>query len=664
MRIVTAVTALILVALTVTPLPAVEEPADVVAPVMIITARDLREMQDLPANATKLDADALRRGGFRSVIGALKEQGGIYVRSITGSPVGTELGMRGFGENSHGRVLVLMDGRILNRPDIAGPNFLQVPIGRVEQIEIIRGSQTALYGDKAVGGVINIITKKGADDPFTFETSADGGSYGQNSQRLSMSGTTDGLNYAFHANRYATDGYRDRTAFESWGLGGTLGYAPTDWLETFLDVSMQVVDYEQPGWLTKAELYQDRKRALNLEDEGRDRYFDAGLGLKATLGRAQELDLRAYYGRKDIESDLVSWTSFSDLVIDTYGATPRYTLDGTIAGHANRLVAGVDLALHELDVDRYATPGRTDDPTVGSVDMETMGYYLRNEFAICEDLVLGLGARFETADIDATVSTAGAQTVDDSKRHDVTAFEASLNKTFENKSKVFARIGSVYRFPFVDEQVSYYGFGDVFYTDIEAEEGLNIELGTDVKLRDNLSVGATLFRLTMKDEISFNAVDYRNENLDETSHRGVEANVSYAPCASCRFSANYTYTEAEFTDGPNDGKEIPLVPEHKASLAMETDLPLDIALRAVATYVGESWLGGDYANAGDRIDDYTVVDLFARRDCPRVEGLSIYVGVENVLNEKYVTAAYRGFEEDGYYPAPETTIWGGATYRF
>jgi iron complex outermembrane receptor protein len=664
MSIVTAVTTLVLVALTVTPLPAAAEQADVVAPVMIITARDLREMQDLPANATKLDAAALRRGGFRTVIDALEDQGGIYVRSITGSPVGSELGMRGFGENSHGRVLVLVDGHPINRPDLAGPNFLQIPIGRVEQVEIVRGSQTALYGDKAVGGVINIITKKGADTPFALDLSADGGSYGQNSQRLTLSGTTDGLRYAFHANRYATDGYRDRTSFESWGLGGNLGYALTDWLETALDVSMQVVDYELPGRLTLDELYRNRRRAQNPDDEGLDRYFDTGLGLTASLGNGQELDLRVDYGRKDIQSDMVSWGSFSDLVIDTHGATPRYTLSSTIGGHANRLIAGVDLALNQLDVDRYATPARTDTPTTGEVDMQTVGGYVRNEFAVLDDLVLGLGARVERAETDARVSTAGAETVDDSKTHDVTAFEVSLNKTFENKSKLFARVGSVYRFPFVDEQVSYYGFGDTFYTDIEAEEGLNMELGADVVVADGLTVGATLYRLDMEDEIAFNGVTFRNENLDETSHRGVEANASYTPADTYRLSVNYTYTDASFTDGPNDGNEIPLVPQHKASLALEADLPLDIDLRTVVTYVGKSWLGGDYANTGDKIDDYTVVDLFARRDCPVVDGLSVYVGVENLFNEKYVTAAYQGFDANAYYPAPEATLWGGASYTF
>ncbi len=89
--------------------------------------------------------------------------------------------MRGFGDASVTRVLVLVDGRRVNRPDLAGTNWLQVPVEDVERVEVVRGPASVLYGDHAVGGVINIITKKGGEK-LSVTASGMGGSFGSSTR--------------------------------------------------------------------------------------------------------------------------------------------------------------------------------------------------------------------------------------------------------------------------------------------------------------------------------------------------------------------------------------------------------------------------------------------------------------------------------------------------
>jgi len=632
--------------------------------IVVTATRESRETWEVPANVTVITAEEVQKPGNESVVDALQDVGGVYVRSISGNPATAEIGMRGFGENSHGRVLVLLDGQRLNRPDMASINWLQVPLSAVERIEVVRGGGSALYGDHAVGGVINIIMRQGQQEP-TVDVSAEGGSEGMSAVRVNAASAEGALGYSVNTEWLSSDGYRDRTAFTSAGGGAGLNYDVSGGLNVSLNGSYQSVDYEIPGWLSKAQMEQDPKQALNRNDSAENAYYNAGIGIKMEPSKDQQVDMSVSYGRKDMESDMASWFSFADVVVDTIGVTPHYSVDLDVAGYRNNVLVGVDYYLDALTVDRYMDADRTLLTTTADVDKETLGAYVRDEFSISRPLVLGVGARVETETADASVETFGLSTVNDKVRHDESAFDLSLIRTFENQSKVFARASTVYRYPFVDEQVSYIGFGtDQFYADIEPEKGESFEVGADWKFGNRCRGGLTLFLLNMRDEITWNNLTMRNENLDETRHQGAELSFSCRPADYCQVGGNYTFTDATFTDGMNEGKDIPLVPAHKASVDVRFFFPPELTLDTVARYVGASYLGSDFINAGPKLDGYTTVDIFLRHDSKAVEGLSVWAGAENLLDEEYASLGFRGMTEDGYYPSPGTTFKGGVSYRF
>jgi iron complex outermembrane receptor protein len=171
----------------------------------------------------------------------------------------------------------------------------------------------------------------------------------------------------------------------------------------------------------------------------------------------------------------------------------------------------------------------------------------------------------------------------------------------------------------------------------------------------------------MENEIAWNSLTFRNENLDPTRHDGVEASFSWQAVTFARLYGNFTYHRATFDAGEFNGKEIPLVPRRMARLGVEFSLPYAVTVKPEVRYVGESYMGGDNNNDGDKLESHTVFDLYAFYR-PEFKGLklTVFLGVENLLNAMY--SSY-GVEETAwtprvYYPMPERTFKGGLTVEF
>lgn len=631
--------------------------------IIVSATRDHRPACQTPGNVTVLYAEDFDQPGAVTIVDILKNLDGIHFRSFSGQAIQAQIDMRGFGANSHGRVLVLLNGQRLNRPDMAGINWAQIPFNNIERVEILRGSQSVLYGDYAVGGVVNIVTRKGTPVP-EYSVSALMGSYGLNVERLGLSGSMGPVSFAANAERNQASGYRDRSAYLAWGVGGNISYDINEWNNLTLALSYDSLDYQIPGYLTKAQMDANPRQSVFPDDSAKNHYINTDLGFNSLLGDLVQFDMNAIYGRKTIKSDMPSWSSFCDLTINTYGTTPRFTLKADILDHKNTFLIGFDGYQDTLDVDRYDDKQHSEETATATVKKRTLGGYARNELALMEPLLLGLGVRLEQARIDADVSPAG---IDDDKVHDANALSASLIYMLPYESKIFARAGTVYRFPFVDEQVSYIGYGsDEMYQDIDKEKGLNYEVGTDLAILDNFRTGVTLFLLNMKDEISWNNATYRNENLDDTRHMGAEADAACELWDVCKLDAQYTYTQSRFTSGDDDGNDVPLVPNHKVSLGARAFFPLDFSLSAVFTYVGKQYLGGDNANTSDKLSDYTVVDLALRYSPEIITNLDLeaFIGVDNVFDKSYAEMGYQGWSTDAYYPSPARNFKAGLSCRF
>jgi len=651
--------------------------------VVVTATRDEEEIRRIPANVSVITESDLAESGATTVVEALEKLESINIRSYSGNPSQAVVDLRGFGgDNPYGKTLILLDGRRLNRPDMASLNWLQIPVANVERIEVVRGGSSALYGDNAVGGVINIITKKGAGKP-AGRASVILGSYGLHDERAGVSGSSGRFTYALNGENQRSFGYRERSKFSAKSGGLDLGYDFSEYLGASLSLSANRTKFDLPGTLTKSEMEADRRQyqpggpwtPAHSDDEMTEDYRNASFRLESFLGDWGELYGDFLFGSKDIEANMPSQYSnqFNDYDIKTYGFTPKYVLEKTLFGHRNKFLLGLDLYRETMDVDKYGNLDRTLRTQEADFTRTSLGVYARDEFSVLDDLLLSAAYRTERAKLEGTytdLSNPAEGFKDDQKVHHAEAWEMGLTYLLGARSNIFARFATVYRYPFLDEQASYLGTPIQFLTDLDKEKGKSYDIGTRFFPLENLMLGVTLYRIDMEDEIKYVGVwpTGKNVNLDKTRHEGVEMKIRYTLPGWIDLTGNATYERAFFTEGPYEDKDIPLVPRWLVNGEVEIFLPFDFVLRPEIRYRSDSWLADDLDNSAEKLDGYTTYNLFLFYR-PRIDGLRLaaFFGVENLTDEKYATYGYDLAQwgmENTYYPAPGITLKGGLTIEF
>jgi len=647
-------------------LPALAEEKPVTMEEVMVTAtRDREEVRKVAANVSVITAKDIEASGATTVVEVLEKLESIDFRSYSGNASQALIDMRGFGgDNPFGKTLIMLDGRRLNRPDMSSINWLQIPVSNIERIEIVRGSSSVLYGDSAVAGTINIITKRGAGRP-KVSAAVTAGSYGLHDERVGVTGSVDKLSYALTGGNQKTFGYRARSKFASQSAGLDLGYDASEALNLGLGLSFTNTDYDMPGSLTKSQVEQDRRQAANQNDDSSEKYYNVNLRAESHLGAFGRLSFNVLYGKKDLTANWASyWTpTYNRSILDTWGLTPKYVLEKDILGHRNKLTLGLDYYYETLDQDRFSDREKNTKTATVNMVRESLGYYVRDEFSIMKELILGLGYRTERAEIkgkDVNVTT--STTIFDSKKiHNGEAWEAGLTYLIGKKSKVFAKYSTVYRYPFIDEQAVYSGWGsDEFLYSLEKEKGRTVEAGTQFYPLENLSFGLTLFRTDMEDEIVYNNSTWKNENLDETRHQGAEFSLTYKLEKWFRVYGNYTYHDATFRKGANTGKTVPLVPQSRVNAGLDIYLPYAFTLRPEMRYVSECFQGGDNSNTAEKVRSYTFYNIYLLYQ-PEWKQFkpTAFFGVENFTDEKHELISY-----NAYYPYPGITIKGGVSFTF
>ncbi len=621
--------------------------------VVVTATRDAEEIRKVPANVTVITKDEIEHSYAKTAIDVLRDKVDVRVTDFYGTGKSASVDIRGFGETGPLNTLVLVDGRRVNEIDLSGVDWSQIPLDQVERIEIVRGPGSVLYGDNAVGGVINIITKK-PEKPFSANAEVAGGSYGYNKESASVSGKWGPLSAILNASHSSTEGYRENGFLRAKDIGGKVIYDLNENISFNFSGGFHADDTGLPGGLPE-NIYRFHRRATLAPDDHAETDDGYGvLGVKAKLWDLGRIEADLSYRHREVDDFFVSFNFKDKRDLSTWGVTPKYILEKRLWNFRNKLTLGLDFYRSGSAVDSESAFG----PNRLEVTKESIGLYVLDEFSILQDLILSLGFRNEWVTFDLFQEIPRAK---DKARDHEPAYNLSLDYLFGKKSSAFLSFKRSFRFPVSDELIQFFPTFQVNPL-IKPQTGYHYEAGIRHAFTEQIEGNLTLFWVDLRNEIFFNPLTFSNENLPKTRRQGVEVGVKARPLSWLTVWANYGYIRPFIRGDQFSGNEIPGVPRHKGSVGTDVELGRGFLLNARANVFGSRIFISDFASKVERLDGYYTFDM---KLSYAWKGLKAFVGINNITNQKYaefgvVNAAGAQF----FYPSPGRNFIGGVSYTF
>jgi len=646
--------------------------------VVVRASRGHRSPHELPMGVSVIQSEDIRRIGARDTVQLLEKGAGLYIRKLSGNPAQAEVVMRGFGENAHGRVLVLVDGQPLNEPDMAAPNWMRVPIDTIERIEVLYGPQTALYGNYAVAGVINMVTRRGGSEPSTAVTVTAGSddTYGTHLRKSGNLG--EETSYAADLDWQKSGGWRDNAHYEAWDARVALDH---DWTERLVSSLATYYNWNNsglPGWLYGWQMDADPRQSNMPDDRARSESWGFNAGSEGETMDWGTFSFDLIGQRRLRQGTYISRFCDNTYAINSLELSPKYELDRDLGGQRNRLLAGLDVGTDQLAYEKTALPGNWSVPAYARMSDTRLrrihgALYAQDEFFINDTLSVVMGLRGEALRTALSGVALNGLSVDEPLRGSSTYWQYAADGALlfrpEKNQKYYFRVSRLYRFPFLDELAGYQNYGATgLNPSLEPEKGWQLEVGLSVELVDDIAFDLRGYRLVMTDEIGWqgNWLDGRNYNMDETTRYGMETGLRWTPGTYGAYGISYQLVDARFSDGPNDDNRVPLVPAQVLSLDAEIPVVEGISLLGALRGVGSQYLGSDVGNEGPKITEYAVFDAGVRYAPPFKALADAYVlfQCDNLFDHRYANVGYYdaygvlyGYDPTSYYPA------NGRTWR-
>lgn len=645
-------------------------------PIVVTASRTGKSPDEMADSVQVVTAEEITKSGVGDTVQAIERLGLVYFRNALGNPAEAAASLRGLGDNSQTRVLILVNGRRLNNPDMKAANLLTVPVGSIERIEIIRGNQTVLHGGIAEAGVINIITQTPADAPHGTITASAGSNKSFQLGATLTGPLTETSSYALTLGWQRSDGYRSHAAYDIYNTRADLLLRPLDHLEIALGFDAVSAAYDMPGALTLQQFRANPEYSnpANRHDRYRAQTYGTDGSLTGTLRTDTELSLDWRLTRRDSSYDFNTALSPATLIertdqtLDTLQLSPKALIPLRIGSHRNELTLGIDLTFHHLNTHKTnrTTYRKT---TQAKLDQYILAAYIRNEFFITEALSLAAGFRGEAQRLTGPVwaqTWQGRLTSDTTSNTHGLSYDLALLYRPAESLKLYLKGGMLYHAPTLDEQAFYTGYAPVgINPDLDPEWGTSFETGLTWSITPELEATLALYCNEIRDGISYNAVTMVNDNLDKTRTLGAEAALTWHREGLGLLKASCEYAHARFANGSHDGQTVPLVPATLLSLYGELDLPAGWVLTAAARAVSDQYYSGDNANTASTLPGYATLDLGLRYT---FRDFTIALNIDNLLDKSYATYgywyAYSGTSYYSLYPANGRTVRLSLTYSF
>ncbi len=607
-------------------------------PELVVTASRAGETpySEVASSITVISADEIEITGKTTVAAVLRQVPGLDVVQSGGPARRTSVFMRG-ADSDH--TLVLLDGVELNDPTAVGNSFDfgTLFLNNIERIEILRGPQSSLYGSNAIGGVINIITRKGDENNAGLTLQGEGGSFSTQRWQGNYAGSSGKIDYSVGGLYNGSKGFSaasqaygntEADGFANISLNTQVGAQLSENLSTRLFVN----------WFdVQADLDQNGK-------QGDDPNYDYS---QTQLATRLQTTLNAMEGRLISRLDL-SINQISRETVDEKDAvrpdnSSRYTTEGSrtkanwlntfAVNQGTTLLAGLELENEEATT--AFSSESSFGPYASSFGPErarTFSLFVQGNTSVGENMHAAASVRSDRHEIFGSKTTWDVSAVvrfaEDALRLKVSAGTGFNTPTlFELNDPVFGN------------------------KELQPETSLGWDAGFEFAPRTRpLRFSATYFQNNFENLIGSDS-NYRAININKASTSGIEA-VAFGRLGSkgsVRLSYTLTNSENKSEGDPNQGQPLLRRAKHKAAFDVVVYPTVQTSVNIGVRYVGsrDDMDFSSWPAARVTLDPYTLVDLAANWSFSKA--LTAFARVENLLDAEYEEVLYYGTAPRAFY---------------
>ena len=645
----------------------------------------------LPAKITVITADDIQKSGSKTVQEAIQYATGIVMYDQVGNAFQQTVDLRGFNGQPVPSTSVFVDGVRVNEPDFNTVNFDLIPLEAVERIEIVPNA-SAIYGKNALGGAINIITKRGSAKPqATGETLF--GSFHRERYNINTSGPLGKFDYYTNFTREIENGFRDESDARISRFTGKLGFRPSD--QTDLTVSYNYVKSRllQAGSLPLSVAAIDRKRNFTPGD-----FFDSETNFvrvngRRTLPLGLTLDGNIFYRRLAQEQFTVGQTSQSDNILQTEskGGALQLTHKWTPMEFNNDFVFGGEFTRNDFSTRSsgffFCCPGVI--PGLTTTNEDILGVYAQDTLKLASSLLFTAGARYDHDQISFVDNLNAGNS--GNKRFSRITPRGGVTYLITPDASLYFSYSQGFRVPTTLELFASQGIFGTSNPGLKPVRSHNYEVGTKIRLGVWGEGNLALYQSDVRDEIFTACGDPSclgvpsNINIDKSRRRGLEASLKLKQNKYLDGVLNYTYTVATIetdlvlspvfplVENVQRGDSFSLVPKHRLGFTGNYHPMPEWTLSLTGLYVSTQFHLNDEQNIQPRLPGYFVLNTRVSYERPVPGGrLAGFFMINNLLDQKYFTQGIifpnvltgGGALERFVVPAPGIAFYGGLRYRF